>query len=250
MGLFTCDEAIGSDLSDLFNSLTGLSRQKRYRRLLVAPVNLRERTLELIERETEHAADGRGGRIIAKMNALVDPECIEALYRASSAGVEIDLVVRGICCLLPGVPGVSERIRVVSIIGRFLEHSRLQYFANGGRPEYYFGSADWMPRNLDRRVEAMIPVEDVQLHKRLQSLLETCLSDNRQAWELGADGSYARRFPGKATERATQEVFMRDPWGMLAEAKAAPIARKKAARARGHARTEGKGRTNPAQDEA
>lgn len=245
LGLFTCNPEIGADLTDLFNSLTGLSRQKRYRKLLVAPANLRERTMELIAREAEHAREGRGGRIIAKMNALVDPGIIEALYLASQAGVEIDLIVRGICCLLPGVPGVSERIRVVSIIGRFLEHSRLQYFANGGHPEYYFGSADWMPRNLDRRVEAMVPVEDVQLHQRLHSLLETCLADNRQSWVLGPDGTYRRRDGGDGPERATQQTFMRDPWGLLSEAPPAPATTKKPSRNRGHARTEGKGRTNP-----
>lgn len=250
LGLFTCHPELGADLTDLFNSLTGMSRQKRYRKLLVAPANLRERTMELIAREAAHAEAGRGGRIIAKMNALVDPGIIDALYRASQRGVEIDLIVRGICCLLPGVPGVSERIRVISIIGRFLEHSRLQYFANGGHPEYYFGSADWMPRNLDRRVEAMVPVLDTQLHRRLQSVLETCLADNRQAWELGADGQYRRRFPGDQPERATQQVFMREPWGMLADGKPATSANRRSPRPRGHARTEGKGRTNPVVDDS
>jgi polyphosphate kinase len=250
MGLFTCNAAIGADLTDLFNSLTGMSRQKRYRKLLIAPANLRERTIELIDREAAHAAAGRGGRIIAKMNALVDPEVIGALYRASQAGVEIDLIVRGICCLLPGVPGVSDKIRVVSIIGRFLEHSRVQYYANGGHPEYYLGSADWMPRNLDRRVEAMVPIEDVQWHRRLRSVLETCLSDNRQAWELGADGQYRRRERGDAPERATQQILMRDPWGMLAEPKPTAAPRRRSPPPRGHARTEGKGRTNPAFDES
>ena len=245
LGVFTCNPQIGADLTDLFNSLTGMSRQKRYRKLLVAPANLRERTMELIDREAVHAKAGRGGRIIAKMNALVDPGVIEALYRASQAGVEIDLIVRGICCLLPGVPGVSERIRVVSIIGRFLEHSRLVYFANAGTPAYYIGSADWMPRNLDRRVEVMIPIEGAQLHQRLRSLLETCLSDNRQAWELGADGQYRRRYPEDAPERASQDIFMREPWGILNESKPSPTPRRRSPRPRGHARTEGKGRTNP-----
>ena len=184
------------------------------------------------------------------MNALVDPGIIGALYKASQAGVEIDLIVRGICCLLPGVPGVSDRIRVISIIGRFLEHSRVQYFANGGHPEYYLGSADWMPRNLDRRVEAMVPIDDVQWNRRLQSVLETCLSDNRQAWELGADGQYRRRERAGAPERATQQIFMRDPWGMLAEVKPTVAPRRRSPRPRGHARTEGKGRTNPAFDES
>ena len=213
VGLFTCNPQIGADSSDLFNSLTGVSRQKFYRRLIMAPANLRKRTLELIERELEHAKAGRGGRIIAKMNALVDPEIIAAMYRASQAGVEIDLIVRGICCLLPGLRGVSDRIRVVSIIGRFLEHSRIAYFSNGGNPEYYIGSADWMPRNFDRRVEAMTPIDDVAWHARLQRVLETYLTDNRQAWELGADGTYRRRMPNGAEERATQATFMRDPWG-------------------------------------
>lgn len=249
LGLFTCNAEIGADLTDLFNSLTGVSRQKRYRKLLVAPGNLRERTIELIDRETAHAKSGRGGRIIAKMNALVDPQVIEALYRASQAGVEIDLIIRGICCLLPGVPGVSEHIRVVSIIGRFLEHSRIQYYANAGSPEYFIGSADWMPRNLDRRVEAMVPIEDVQWHRRLRSLLETCLSDNRQAWVLGADGQYVRREQGDAPERATHQILVRDPWGMIAETKPTPAPRRRTPPSRGHARTEGKGRTNPAFDE-
>ena len=217
VGLFTCNPQIGADSSDLFNSLTGVSRQKFYRRLIMAPANLRSRTLELIERESAHAKAGRGGRIIAKMNALVDPEVIVALYRASQAGVEIDLIVRGICCLLPGLRGVSERIRVVSIIGRFLEHSRIAYFANGGNPEYYIGSADWMPRNFDRRVEAMAPIDDVAWHGRLQRVLEACLADNRQAWELGADGTYRRRTsngtPNGAPERSTHATMMRDPWG-------------------------------------
>jgi len=249
LGLFTCHPEIGADVTDLFNSLTGISRQKQYRKLLVAPGSLRERTMELIARETAHAQAGRGGRIIAKMNALVDPGVISALYRASQGGVEIDLIVRGICCLLPGVPGISERIRVTSIIGRFLERSRLQYYANGGHPEYYLGSADWMPRNLDRRVEAMVPVEDRQWHPRLRSLLETCLSDNRQAWELGADGTYRRRHADGAPERATQAILMRDPWGMLPDGRAEAVAHQRTTRSSGHARTEGKGRTNPVLDE-
>ena len=151
-----------------------------------------------------HARAGSVGRIMAKMNAIVDPETIEALYRASRAGVEIDLVVRGICCLRPGVEGVSDRIRVTSIIGRFLEHSRLWRFANGGSPEYYIGSADWMPRNFDRRVEAAVPVEDPTLHPRLDALLETCLTDNRGAWDLRADGTYHQRTPGTEPERSAQ----------------------------------------------
>lgn len=247
LGLLTCNAQIGADLTDLFNSLTGVSRQKFYRKLLVAPANLRERTIELIDREGAHARAGRGGRIIAKMNALVDPGVIAALYRASKDGVEIDLIVRGICCLLPGVPGVSERIRVISIIGRFLEHSRVLYVANGGVPEYYIGSADWMPRNLDRRVEVMVPIEDRTLHRQLQSVLETCLADNRQAWDLGGDGVYRRRQPVGGKERATQQVFMKDAWGLSSREKSAPTTTRRAPRAKGNVRTE-RGRTEPARD--
>ncbi len=216
-GLFTCKPDIGTDVSELFNLLTGFSRQKTYRRLLVAPANMRERFLSLIRREAEHARAGESARIVAKMNALVDAEIIAELYAASRAGVEIDLIVRGICCLRPGVEGVSDRIRIISIVGRFLEHSRLFYFANGGKGEYYTGSADWMPRNLDRRVEAVVPVEDPSQHERLRTLLETCLTDNRQAWDLDADGHYKQRTPGMdgeaAEERASQQRLLRDAWG-------------------------------------
>ena len=215
IGLFTCSPSMGADLSDLFNALTGFSRQRLYRKLLVAPGDMRLRFRELIDRETEHAREGKGGRIIAKMNALVDGDTIEALYQASQAGVEIDLIVRGICCLRPGVKGVSDRIRVISIIGRFLEHSRIFYFGNAGQEEFYFGSADWMPRNFDRRVEAVAPVDDKSLHPRLHSLLETLLRDNRQAWELNSDGSYAQRVPRSGEEsRATHEILLHNSWGM------------------------------------
>ena len=214
IGLFTCTPSLGADLSDLFNALTGFSRQRLYRKLIMAPGNMRSRFLEMIGREAKHASEGREGRIIAKMNALVDTEIIEALYAASQAGVEIDLIVRGICCLRPGVPGVSDRIRVMSIVGRFLEHSRVFYFANGGEEEFYFGSADWMPRNFDRRVEAVTPVEDSSLHPRLRSLLDTCLSDNRQAWDLQQDGSYVQRQPNGEPERSAQVIFLRESWGL------------------------------------
>ena len=212
VGLFTCSPSIGADVSDLFNSLTGVSRQRLYRKLLVAPANMRERFIELIGRESEHASAGRGGRIIAKMNALVDQATIDALYAASEAGVEIDLVVRGICCLRPGVPGVSSRIRVTSIVGRFLEHSRIWEFDNAGAPEFYIGSADWMPRNLLRRVEAAAPVEPVRLRERLGRLLRTYLEDNRQAWDLDAEGRYAQRTPDGEV-RASQELLLLDSWG-------------------------------------
>ena len=212
VGLLTSSPSIGADVSDLFNSLTGYSRQRLYRKLLVAPVNMRARFIELIAREAEHAEAGRPARIVGKMNALVDAEVIDALYRASQAGVEIDLIVRGICCLRPQLPGVSERIRVISIIGRFLEHSRLWQFANGGAEEFYLGSADWMPRNFDRRVEAVAPVEQPALHERLRSLLQTYLDDNRQAWELDADGLWVQREP-EGVVRASHERLPRNSWG-------------------------------------
>ena len=213
IGLFTCSRSIAADVTDLFNSLTGYSRQRLYRKLLVAPSNMRPRFLDLIDREAEHARAGRKARIVAKMNALVDPETIETLYRASRAGVEIELIVRGICCLRPGVSGVSDNISVISIVGRFLEHSRLFYFANGGAEEFYIGSADWMQRNFDRRVEAVAPVEDATLHDRLRSLLRTCLEDNRQAWELAADGSWTQRTPNGVVH-STHEILLRESWGL------------------------------------
>lgn len=212
VGLITCSPSIGADVSDLFNSLTGYSRQRLYRKLLVAPVNLRARFLELIRRETAHAEAGRPARIVGKMNALVDQEIIDELYRASQAGVEIDLIVRGICCLRPGLRDLSERVRVISIVGRFLEHSRLWYFMNGGAEEFYLGSSDWMPRNFDRRVEAVAPVDSPALHERLRALLATYLEDNRQAWELGPDGVWTQReADGRA--RASHERLLRNSWG-------------------------------------
>ncbi len=190
LGLLSCRDELGADLTDLFNFLTGFSRQKSYRKLLVAPFNLRDRMKAMILREIEQVQNGNSGRIVAKMNSLVDPEIIATLYQASMAGVKIDLVVRGICCLRPGVPGISDNIRVISVIGRFLEHSRVFYFHNGGQEEIYIGSADWMTRNLSRRVEAVTPVEDPDIVKDLQEILGIILSDNRQAWELQSDGQY------------------------------------------------------------
>src|SRR6185503_12765718 len=216
VGLITCSPSIGADVSDLFNSLTGYSRQRLYRKLFVAPLNLRDRFIELIRRETDHALAGRPARIIGKMNALVDAEIIDELYRASQAGVDIDLIVRGICCLRPGLDGVSDRIRVTSIIGRFLEHSRLWYFQNAGAEEFYVGSSDWMPRNFDRRVEAVAPVESRASHERLRALLTTYLQDNRQAWELNCDGEWTQRQPNGQV-RASHERLLRNSWGGLRE---------------------------------
>ena len=192
LGLLTCRPEIGADVTDLFNVLTGLSRQQDFRRLLVAPHSLRARLLELIQREIDHAQAGRPARIIFKLNAIVDPACIEALYAASSAGVEIDLIVRGICSLWPGLPDRSERIRVRSVIGEFLEHSRIFGFANGGQQEWYIGSADLMERNLDRRVEAVVPVDDAEAQARIQSIIDTMLIDDRRSWQLGADAVWRR----------------------------------------------------------
>jgi polyphosphate kinase len=195
-GLFTCNEEIADDVSDLFNYLTGYSRQTRYRKLLVAPVNLRAGIAERIEREIDCARRYGTGRLVFKCNSLVDPDMIDALYRASQAGVRVDLIVRGICCLRPGLPGLSERIRVVSIVGRFLEHSRLYYFQNHGDEELYLGSADLMPRNLDHRVETLTPVEDVNVRAYLRDeILDGYLRDTVQARELQPDGSYRRVAP-------------------------------------------------------
>ena len=220
IGLFTCSPSIGADVSDLFNSLTGYARQRYYRKLLVAPANMKDRFFELIERESVHARAGRQARIVAKMNSLVDAEIIDALYRASQAGVAIDLIVRGICCLRPGVEGMSDRIRVVSVVGRFLEHSRLFYFANDGAEEYYLGSADWMPRNFIRRVEAVVPVDDAALHVRLRSLLDTLLADNRAAWDLHADGRWVQRRAEGEQVHATHTILLADSWGRAAASRA------------------------------
>ncbi|MFW6359845.1 MAG: polyphosphate kinase 1 [Chroococcales cyanobacterium] len=209
LGLLSCREELGADLTDLFNFLTGYSRQRSYRHLLVAPVNLRDRMTTLIRREIENARNGKVGRIVAKMNSLVDPKIIATLYEASQAGVKIDLIVRGICCLRPGVEGISDNIRVISIIGRFLEHSRIYYFDNDGNEELYIGSADWMPRNLDRRIEAITPIDEPDIAKDLEEILGVMLADNRKAWELQSDGSYSKRKPpehGKA--QSAQEILM------------------------------------------
>jgi polyphosphate kinase len=175
---------------------------------------MRQRFTEMVDREAKNARAGKRSRIIAKMNSLVDEDLIAHLYEASQAGVEIDLIVRGICCLRPGIPDVSDRIRVISIVGRFLEHSRIFYFSNDGNEELYFGSADWMPRNFDRRVEVVTPIEDRRLHSRVCTLLETCLADNRQAWDLHSDGLYEQRKPGAGHVRSTHELLLQNSWGI------------------------------------
>ena len=192
IGLLTARPEFGADMVELFNYLTGFSKQQSFRRLLVAPVTLRAGMEALIRREIEQARAGRGGHLRAKMNSLVDPAIIALLYDASQAGVRIELVVRGMCCLRPGLKGTSDNIRVVSVIGRFLEHSRLFWFANGGQPEMYLGSADWMPRNLDRRVEAVAPVDDPRVREQLEQLLDLYLNDT-SAWHMASDGKFSQR---------------------------------------------------------
>jgi polyphosphate kinase len=211
IGMFTCDEAVGADATDLFNYLTGYSAKANYQALLVAPINMRARLTALIRREIEHARAGRGGHLVFKVNSLVDKGIIKLLYEASRAGVRIELLVRGICCLRPGLPGLSENITVTSIVGRFLEHSRLLYFANGGEHEVLAGSADLMPRNIDHRVEVLFPVRDLRLVRHLRDdILGVYLRDNQRARRMRSDGSYERVLPG-AGEAAidSQEMLIK-----------------------------------------
>jgi len=208
-GLLSADPELAADLTELFNLLTGFGAPATFRRLITAPKGMRDRFVAMIRREADHAREGREARIVAKLNAIQDGEIIAELYAASQAGVVIDLIVRGICCLTPGVPGVSERIRVLSIIGRFLEHSRAFYFRNGGEEEVYIGSADWMPRNLDRRIEAVTPILDAGHRRHLRDTLFMMLEDNRQAWDLQADGNYVQRRPAEGEdERASQRILV------------------------------------------
>jgi polyphosphate kinase len=212
LGILTADPALTQDLVELFHYLTGRSLKRDYQKLLVAPVNMMSRFLEMIERETAHARAGRPARIVAKMNSLEERTICHALYRASQAGVPIDLIVRGFCTLRPGVPGLSENIRVVSVIGRFLEHSRVFYFRNAAKDEidgeFYIGSADWMYRNLMARVEAVVPVTRKPLRERLWDILRIMLNDRRQAWDMHADGTYVQRMPTDPTAVGTQQALM------------------------------------------
>jgi polyphosphate kinase len=192
-GLFTCDRDVTADVAALFNTLTGAARPQGYRTALVAPERMRDGLLDEIRRTIEAHEAGESTRIVMKMNSLVDRRCIRALYEASQAGVPIDLNIRGISCLIPGIPGVSDNIRVVSVVGRFLEHSRVYGFVRGDERRFYIGSADLMPRNLDTRVELLIPVEDVALRADIEDVLERCLVDDSFAWDLGADGAWSRR---------------------------------------------------------
>jgi polyphosphate kinase len=208
-GLFTCDPEIGADVADMFNLLTGYARPRRLRKVLLAPTHLRDGIVDQIERTIAAHQPDSPSRIALKMNALVDPRCIQALYRASQAGVEVLLNVRGICCLRPGVPGVSENIRVVSILGRFLEHSRIFAFQRGGEePEVFIGSADLMPRNLDTRVELTAPVEDPGLRGELLDVLERCFADDSHAWDLQPDGTWRRLVPTGPEPRSVQAELM------------------------------------------
>jgi polyphosphate kinase len=207
IGLMTSDPDIGSDASELFNYLTGFSKQDAYRKFMVAPVNFRRQMLEFIERETTH---GEKGRIIFKINSLVDAEMIAALYRASQAGVQIDLNIRGICCLRPGIEGVSDNIRVLSIVGRFLEHSRIYYFHNMGRSKLYVGSGDLMPRNIDRRVEVLFPVDNPILRQEiLENILEVYLKDTERCHILDADGVYR---PAREMVENQADLFSSQEW--------------------------------------
>ena len=222
-GLITADPDLGSDAINLFNYLTGYGSEIEWRKLIMAPQNLRARLKALIEREMEVHTPERPGRIIAKLNALVDGEIIRSLYHASCHGVQIDLLVRGVCCLRPGIPGVSENIRVVSIVGRFLEHSRIFMFGNGGEEEFYASSADWMPRNLNRRVELMYPIEDADHRDRLRGVLEMYLRDNVKARTLRADGNWERLAPAEGEEAVNaQETFLTNVRQLESSVEAAP----------------------------
>ncbi len=209
-GIFTCSEAIGEDATAVFNMLSGYSEPLSWNSLVVAPIWLRKKFMKLINRETKHAKEGKEGRIIAKMNSLCDKEIIAALYEASAAGVQIDLIIRGICCLKVGISGISENIRARSIVGNFLEHSRIFYFFNDGQPEFYMGSADWMPRNLDRRVEILLPVDDEKIQKRVYHILEVELADNVKAHLLNPNGKYEKPDKRGKTLVNSQEQFCKE----------------------------------------
>lgn len=209
-GIFTCNENYGEDATAVFNMLSGYSEPARWNKLVVAPIWLRDRFIALIDREIAHAKEGKGAYIVAKMNSLCDRQIIEKLYEASSAGVEIYLVIRGICCLRTGIPGVSEHIHVTSIVGTFLEHSRIFYFYNNGQEDIYMGSADWMPRNLDRRVEIVFPVEDDVIKDRIKHILDVLLRDNLKAYAMLSDGTYAKMSRRGKQAIGAQMTFCRE----------------------------------------
>jgi len=226
LGLFTCDPVITEDIIELFHYLTGRSLKSDYHKLLVAPVNMKTRIREMIAREVAHHKAGRPAQLSAKMNGLDEADICHDLYGASGEGLSIDLIVRGICTLRPGVPGLSENIRVMSVIGRFLEHSRIFYFRNGAADpidgEFYIGSADWMSRNLLARVEAVVPVEQRNLRERLWMILQTMMQDHRQAWDMRPDGSYFQR-TGPDTDPGTHVTLMNYQREQLSKLPAPPI---------------------------
>jgi polyphosphate kinase len=209
MGLFTCKPEFGDDATDLFNALTGYSKKEDYKKFLVAPLTLRKRFAALIDREIAWAEKGKPAKLIFQMNSLMDAEFIRKLYQASQAGVEIRIMARGLCGLRPGIPGISDNIQVISIVGRFLEHSRIYYFHNGDNPDIYLGSADLMPRNLDRRIETLFPIEEPALKQRLIDTLAISWSDTTNARRLHPDGSYSRVVPKSGQEPFnSQNEFM------------------------------------------
>ena len=218
-GILTCSEAIGEDATAVFNMLSGYSEPKHWNRLVLAPIWMRGAFMRLIQRETDHARAGEPARIIAKMNSLCDKEIIAALYEASAAGVEIDLIIRGICCLKTGIPKVSEHIHVRSIVGNFLEHARIFYFLNGGDEEFYMASADWMPRNLDKRVEILFPIESPEIQERVRHILQIQLDDNVKAHILQPDGSYEKIDKRGKVLLCAQEYFCEEA---MAAAKGEP----------------------------
>jgi polyphosphate kinase len=207
-GLLTCDEMLAADVAEMFNQLTGFARLRRSRKVLLAPTHLRDGILEEIHKTIEAHKAGKSTRIRMKMNALVDRKCIRALYEASRAGVPIEINVRGISCLRPGIEGISENIRVISIVGRFLEHSRVYAFMRDGEHRIFIGSADLMPRNLDTRVELVAPVRDGELRKELNDVLDRCFADDTNTWELGSDGTWTRREPAEGEGRNVQRELM------------------------------------------
>ena len=207
LGIFSCRHTFGEDLTELFNFLTGYTRPHKFHHLALAPVGLREHFISLIQKEAEHARDRVGARIIAEVNNLIDDAIIEQLYSASQAGVQIDLIVRCMCSLRPGLAGISENIRVVSIIDRYLEHARAFYFHNNGNPTFWLASADWMPRNFNRRIEIAFPVMETSLQTRLKEILELQLTDTVKGWWMQADGTYIRNPQTKDAVRFQERYY-------------------------------------------